>query len=76
MQVKALFYVQSVEKTAASGGSHATRVTLFPVTRATDDNVQWSKYTPSGKIEMTITADGAQEWFEEHLGEDVPITFG
>lgn len=76
MAVKALFYVQSVEKTAASGGSHATKVTLFPVVRPTDDNVQWSKYTPSGKIELTITAEGAQEWFEERLAQDVPITFG
>jgi hypothetical protein len=76
MAVKALFYVQSVEKIIASGSSQNMRVTMMPVIRATDDNIQWSKFTPSGKIEMYITADGAQKYFEENLGKDIPITFG
>lgn len=81
MSVKALFYIQSVSKTAAAGGaSHGLSVTMFPVTRAAQGeehgNIQWSKYTPSGKIEMTITDEGAQDWFEDRLGQDVPITFG
>jgi hypothetical protein len=37
--------------------------------------VQWAKYTPSGRIEMSISAEGAQDWFEERLGKDVAITF-
>jgi hypothetical protein len=90
MQVQAMFYVASILK-RASGGDPTITVELLPVTRNVakephssahpngtyeSPNVQWSKYTPSGKIEMTITAVGAQEFFESRLSEDVPITFG
>lgn len=71
MSVTARFYVSEIRKTAAD----ACGVTLLPVIRPTDDNIQWSKYTPSGKFEMNVTADGAREWFESRLGKDVAITF-
>lgn len=89
MQVQAMFYVASVTK-HASAGDPTVSVVLLPVTRnvkrnddGTSDpnsyespNVQWSKYTPSGKIELTITAEGAQSFFEDNLGKDVPLLFG
>lgn len=75
MQVKARFYVAQVAKNAGSFGNHLS-VTLLPVTRKTGDNVDWSKYTPSGKIEMTVSAEtGAFAWFEERIGKDVSLTF-
>lgn len=81
MQVHGLFYVAETARQSGSVAQGGTangnlRVTLLPVVRPTDDNVEWSKYTPSGKIEITVTADGAQEFFEQNLGKDVPITFG
>lgn len=76
MAVQALFYVQAVEKTVVSQGNTSMKVTMLPVIRATDDNIEWSKYTPGGKIELWVTQQGAQEFYEEHLGKDVPITFG
>lgn len=80
MAVKARFWVQSVKKTAASGGDVAREVILAPVIRAgglpgAEGNVNWSKYTPSGEIRLVITADAAGEWFENHLAKDVAITF-
>lgn len=71
MSVSARFYVSTITKHAADNFA----VTLLPVVRPTNDNIEWSKYTPSGKIEMSITADGAREWFESRLGKDVAITF-
>jgi hypothetical protein len=75
MAVKARFYVHSILKT----NTDYVRVELNPVTRKTgDDNVDWSKYTPSGKIEMTVSkGTGAADWFERKLeaGEDIGITF-
>lgn len=76
MAVKALFYVQGIEKTVVSQGNTNMKVTLLPVTRATDDNIEWAKYTPGGKIELWVTQAGAQDFYEENLGKDVPITFG
>lgn len=83
MHVQAMFYVASISK-HASGGDPTMSVVLMPVTRNVtteaggyeSPNVQWSKYTPGGKIELTITAEGAQSFFEENLGKDVPLTFG
>lgn len=80
MAVKARFWVQKVTKQAVSGGAVTRIVELAPVIRSTGqpgdgENVDWSKYTPSGVITLTVTADGAGEWFEERLGQDVAITF-
>jgi hypothetical protein len=82
MSVRAQFWVQKVTKQAASGGEFTRTVELAPVVRSTgqpgynpEGNIDWSKYTPSGRVELTITKDGAGEWFEERIGKDVAITF-
>lgn len=76
MAVQARFWVQEVTKRKVNTHDIAREVVLAPVIRQTpDDNVQWAKYTPSGKITLTVTADAAGQWFEDMLGEDVAITF-
>lgn len=80
MAVKARFWVQKVTKQAASGGAVTRIVELAPVIRASqlpgaEGNVDWSKYTPSGSITLTVSKDGAGQWFEDQLGKDVAITF-
>lgn len=73
MPVKAKFYVSQITKTP----SDYVSVVLQPVVRSNDkSNIDWAKYTPSGKIDMNVsTGTGAAAWFEEHLGKDVSITF-
>lgn len=78
--VKARFWVQKIGKQAVSAGNTMRTVELAPVIRAhglpgAEGNVDWSKYTPSGKIELVISADAAGQWFEDRLGQDVAITF-
>lgn len=82
MSVRAQFWVKSILVSTVSGGEVNRVVTLAPVVRATgqpgynpEGNTDWSKYTPSGHIELTITAAGAGEWFEARVGKDVAITF-
>ena len=82
MSVRAQFWVQKVTKQAASGGGVTRIVELAPVTRSIgqpgynpEGNTDWSKYTPSGMISLTITADAAGEWFEQRIGQDVAIRF-
>ena len=82
MSVRARFWVQKITKQAVSGGNYALHVELAPVVRSTgqpgydpEANIDWSKYTPSGSIQMTITSQGAADWFEANLGKDVAITF-
>lgn len=72
MAVKARFWITAVTK---HGNSDSMLVRLTPTVRPTNDNIAWSKYTPSGELTMTITTEGAQQWFEERLGKDVAITF-
>lgn len=81
-KVRARFWVQRVTKQAVAKGQVATHVELAPVVRATgqpgydpEANVDWSKYTPSGRIEMTITNETAAAEFEANIGRDVAITF-
>lgn len=78
--VKARFWVQSFQKQASSAGSMVMHVALAPVVRSTGQsgdgqNIDWSKYTPSGGIQLTVSQEGAQDWFESRLGKDVAITF-
>lgn len=80
MAVKARFWVQKVTKQAVSGGNVQRTVELAPVIRSAGqpgdgENIDWSKYTPSGSISLNVSADAAGEWFESMLGQDVAITF-
>lgn len=59
MAVRARFFLQSI--TENMGGF---QVVLQPVTRSTDDN-KWSKYTPSGRLEMSITNEDAMPFFKD-----------
>ena len=80
VSVSARFWVQKITKQAASQGNITRIVELAPVVRPSqlpgaDGNVDWSKYTPSGSISLTVSANAAGEWFESMLGQDVAITF-
>ena len=78
--IHARFWVQKVTKQAVSAGNIQRTVELAPVVRPapSDDgkgNVDWAKYTPSGEIRLTVSAEGAGEMFDAALGKDVAITF-
>lgn len=80
MRVNARFWVQKITKQAVGNDQVAVHAELAPVVRAkqlpgAEGNVDWSKYTPSGKIELTITSEPAARFFEEALGKDIAITF-
>lgn len=58
MKVRAKFFVSEVKHCATPGSDPCAIVTLEPVFGTYGDgkdNETWSKYTPSGKIEMSIT---------------------
>lgn len=81
-KIRARFWVQKVTLSAASGGAIARTVELAPVVRSIghpgydpEANIDWSKYTPSGRIEMNITDLSAGEAFQDAVGKDVAITF-
>jgi len=70
MPVVAKFKVQSI-LSMHGGGTPLRTVSLAPVSGP--GNEEWSQYTPSGRIEMTITNPEAAKQFE--LGKDVLVTF-
>ena len=81
-KIRARFWVQKVTKQAVSQGAVTHIVELAPVVRATgqpgydpEANVDWSKYTPSGRIEMNISNETAGAAFDAAVGKDVAITF-
>lgn len=76
MAVKARFWISELTK---HGNTDNMTVLMKPVVRSTGQagdgqNTDWSKYTPSGEIRLSVTAQGAQEWFEARLGKDIAIT--
>lgn len=62
MKVRARFACLAVEESP----DNSEHVTLAAVTGppGEDDNVQWSEFTPDGRLEMTITAKGATGFFK------------
>lgn len=75
MTVRAKFWVQNIQHQgpASSEVDPVATVTLVPAYGDCPENAEWSKYTPSGKIEMCITNPAAIEQFE--LGEAYFVTF-
>ncbi len=61
MKIRAKFRCNTVTKTVDGG----EQVYFAPVTSGSDDNKTWSRYTPSGQLAMTITAEGAVGQFEQ-----------
>lgn len=51
-KIKAKFSVSEITHYGNGGG---TKVVLSPVLGGSDENKQWSTFTPSGKIEMHIS---------------------
>ncbi len=78
----ARFYCSSIERRCVSGGEEIAIVKLSPVTRNVakngdyaSDNIDWSKYTPSGSMEFTVTQPEAIAYWSERLGKDQSIVF-
>jgi hypothetical protein len=70
MSVVAKFYVASITEHASSKGQK--QIALSPVSRG-EENKEWSKWTPNGRIELNILNEKAAEQFV--LGEEYLITF-
>jgi len=56
------FYVSSVTENA--GGYHAC---VLQPSYANGANAEWSKYTPSGRIELNLSADAGVEFYVDAL---------
>ena len=65
MSVKVKFNVSELTKFGNGGGG---KVVLMPVVGDSDENREFWKYTPSGKLEMVIDNPEAYKQFEE-MGE-------
>lgn len=66
------FYVQSITRTASNSGPGDGGAVVMAPSYANGKNSDWSKYTPSGKIELQVTGP-AFAWFQDHLGKDLHI---
>lgn len=69
MSVKAMFYVNHVGQSANGVGV----VKLNATTKG--DYASYSKYTPSGTIEINCLNEDATEWYRDRLGKDVSVVF-
>lgn len=67
MAVKCVFYVQRVAQAANGVGE----VTAQPVAKG--PYAEYSKYTPSGSLQITSLNEDASEWFRERIGKDVTL---
>lgn len=68
MSVKAKFRVACI-----TDHGNDTKVVKLAVVTNGDDNKSWSKYTPQGQIELTITNPAASSQFE--VGKEYFLTF-
>ncbi|UOF81734.1 hypothetical protein [Caudoviricetes sp.] len=63
MTVRAKFKCHSKE-VREQNGSNVASLTFFASYGEGQDNKDWSKWTPSGTLQMTITNPNAFGWFE------------
>jgi hypothetical protein len=71
MKVRAKFWVQGISHSHVEAPEVFATVTLAPV--YDDKNKDWSKHTPQGRIEMSITNASAIDQFE--LGKQYYVDF-
>jgi hypothetical protein len=64
MKVRAKFVCQGINHLHQQHDQVCAIVTMAPVYDDGKGNADWSKWTPQGKIEMTITNPGAIASFE------------
>lgn len=67
MNVRAKFFVSEIKHAATPGSEPFATVVMLPVFGSYGDgkvNESWSKYTPSGKLEMSVTNPAAIDAFE------------
>ncbi|EPU6896136.1 hypothetical protein ACLZTU_23450 [Raoultella ornithinolytica] len=62
MSVRAKFQCNSINK---SPDNTSAVVNLIAVTTGSTENESWSKYTPSGQLQMVISNSAAFEQFEQ-----------
>ena len=70
--VRARMFVSQVARQAGDTSTVSLRV----VSRGTE-NASWSKFTPSGQVELTLTrlASPAFAFFNENVGKEVYVDF-
>ena len=73
MSVVAKFKVERVDQSATEGQLSGGSVELVPVIDGSDENKQFFKYTPSGRIVLSTINQSALEQFE--LGKEFYVTF-
>lgn len=71
MTLRAKFQCSSINK---SPDDSSAVVHLSAVTTGSADNETWSKYTPSGQLQMTISNPAAAEQFEQGKEYFIDIT--
>ncbi|QMR77927.1 hypothetical protein [Enterobacter sp. RHBSTW-00175] len=62
MTVRAKFQCNSINK---SPDNSSAVVNLMAITTGSTENEAWSKYTPSGQLQMVISNPAAFEQFEQ-----------
>jgi hypothetical protein len=74
MSVKAKFICNTISKSKFNKQDEGTAtVTLHPVSSGSEENKEFWKYTPSGKVEMMIKNEAAEKYFE--VGQEYYLTF-
>lgn len=75
MSVRAKFHVSSVE--IFSQPADTGKVKLVASNSKEGDNTDWSKWTPSGSLEMHITNPPAFAFFKDamHAGKSIYVDF-
>lgn len=74
MNVKARFRCTEIKNLLTSSPTDVlATITMIPVYGDGKGNESWSKYTPSGKLEMNVTNPAAIAGFE--LGKTYELTF-
>lgn len=74
MTVKARFRVTEIKNIMTNSATDVlAMITMIPVYNDGKGNESWSKYTPSGKLEMNVTNPAAIAGFD--LGKVYELTF-
>lgn len=74
MGVIARFFISQADVFAQSDGTIGANVTLKACQRSDEDNVSWTKWTPSGELTMCVMNPSAAAFFRDNVSKDCTVT--
>lgn len=74
MSIVARFFISECDVFQQGDGTIGCHVTMKVCQRSDEDNVSWTKWTPTGEMTKTVLNPDAAAFYRDNVGRDCFVT--